>query len=103
MRTDQAVGNSLREVEMRVRRTSIRVPPGVTSARSPDLGRPELLRDVRRRRWSNRATALAMTAWKTAFFIPHRLRLHVNTVPWICGLGMGLAVSLMPGSGLSNA
>jgi hypothetical protein len=63
----------------------------------------ELLRDVRRRRWSNRATALAMTAWKTAFFIPHRLRLHVNTVPWICGLGMGLAVSLMPGSGLSNA
>ena len=42
-----------------------------------------------------------MTAWKTAFFIPHRLRLHVNTVPWICGLGMGLAVSLMPGSGLS--
>ena len=63
----------------------------------------ELLRDVRRRRWSNRATALAMTAWKTAFFIPHRLCLHVNTVPWICGLGMGLAVSLMPGSGLSNA
>ena len=62
----------------------------------------ELLRDVRRRRWSSRATALAMTAWQTAFFIPHRLRLHLNTIPWICGLGMGLAVSLMPGSGLSN-
>ncbi len=40
MRTDQAVGGSLREVEMRARRTSIRVPPGVTTARSPDRGRP---------------------------------------------------------------
>ena len=30
----------------------------------------ELLRDVRRRRWSSRAAALAMTAWKTAFFRP---------------------------------
>ena len=40
VRTDQAVGGSIREVEMRARQTSIRVPPGVPTARSPDRGRP---------------------------------------------------------------
>ena len=40
VRTDQAVEGSLREVQRRVRKTSIRVPPGVPTARSPDRGRP---------------------------------------------------------------
>ena len=61
---------------------------------------------TRRRQWSRwqcfffGLEAVLLTAWKTAClkFIPQRLGLHVNTVHWICGLGMGLAVSSMPGS-----
>ena len=40
MRTDQAVAGLLRQVEMRLRRTSNGVAPGVPTARSPDRGRP---------------------------------------------------------------
>ena len=38
VRTDQALQGSLREVEMRVRRTCERIEPGVLPARSPDRG-----------------------------------------------------------------